>query len=58
MPDINPSITFNLDYMMNLAIEHAQELPQFSDKVLIARLELDHNTQVVGITVLEAEVTE
>jgi hypothetical protein len=52
------SITFDIGYLMNLAIVEAEKMKPFSNCPLYAYLFLDENAQVLGITVSTNERSE
>lgn len=47
----NPKITFDLDYLRQVAILHAEQIEMFKGQDLVSSIEIDHHDLVVGISV-------
>lgn len=47
----NPKITFDLDYLRQVAIIHAEQIEMFKGQELVSFIEIDHHDLVVGISV-------
>lgn len=51
MKTANPKVTFGSDYLMQLAMSQAEQLPMFNGHELVAEIEIDEDSRFSGISV-------